>query len=59
MIRRAMMTASAVMRAAVIDDPPFGPVAVRAAGRAMHVSTIPPGEAFRPLDQGGCPLVTK
>jgi branched-chain amino acid transport system substrate-binding protein len=23
------------------------------------VKTIPASEAFRPLDQGGCPLVTK
>ena len=71
----------AAMRAGVIDDPLFGPVTVRADGRAVHamhvfrvkapaesrsrwdvyahVATIPPEEAFRPLGEGGCPLVTK
>ena len=70
----------AAMRAAPIDDPLFGPVTVRADGRAVHamhvfrvkapaqstsrwdvytlVSTIPPAEAFRPLADGGCKLVS-
>src|SRR5262249_12921437 len=69
----------AEMKKSPIDDPLFGPVVVRADGRATHalhvfkdktpqqskgafdfydvVETIPPEAAFRPLDQGGCPLV--
>lgn len=67
------------MRARPIDDPLFGPVTIRADGRAVHamhvfrvkrpadsagpwdlyerVETIPPELAFRPLAEGGCPLV--
>ena len=70
----------AAMRAAPIDDPLFGPVTVRADGRAVHamhvfrvkkpaesssrwdvythLATIPPAEAFRPMAEGGCPLVS-
>jgi branched-chain amino acid transport system substrate-binding protein len=62
-----------------IDDPLFGPVTIRADGRAVHdmflfevkapssstgpwdyyklVSRIPAAEAFRPMAEGGCPLV--
>jgi branched-chain amino acid transport system substrate-binding protein len=71
--------AVAEMKKAPIDDPLFGPVVVRADGRATHamyvfkvkapeqsksrfdvydlIETIRPEAAFRPLDQGGCPLV--
>ena len=70
----------AAMRQAPIDDPLFGPVTVRADGRAVHamhvfrvktpaqstsrwdvytlIATIPAAEAFRPLDDGGCKLVS-
>ena len=69
----------AAMRAAPIEDALFGPVTVRADGRAIHpmyefrvkapgasksewdlydvVATIPADQAFRPLAEGGCPLV--
>jgi branched-chain amino acid transport system substrate-binding protein len=69
----------AEMRRAPIPDPLFGPVTVRADGRAIHpmyvfkvktpaesksewdlydlVTTIPADQAFRPLNEGGCPLV--
>ncbi len=69
----------AEMKTSPIDDPLFGPVVVRADGRATHamyvfkvkspqqsksrydvydlIETIPAEAAFRPLDQGGCPLV--
>ncbi|WOH84602.1 ABC transporter substrate-binding protein [Bradyrhizobium sp. BEA-2-5] len=62
-----------------IDDALFGPIVVRADGRAIHnmyilkvksptaskskwdlleqVGVLSGPEAFRPLDQGGCPLV--
>jgi branched-chain amino acid transport system substrate-binding protein len=69
----------AEMKRQPIDDALFGPVTVRADGRAVHpmyvfrvktapaskspwdlyepVLTIPGDQAFRPLAQGGCPLV--
>ena len=72
-------TVVAELKRAPIDDPLYGPVTIRADGRAIHpmyvyrvktpaeshsdwdlyepVLTIPASEAFRPLDQGGCPLV--
>ena len=68
------------MRQAPIDDALFGPVTVRADGRAVHamhvfrvktpaqstsrwdvyapIATIPAAEAFRPLADGGCKLVS-
>jgi branched-chain amino acid transport system substrate-binding protein len=71
----------AEMRRGTIRDPLFGPVTIRADGRAIHdmyvfrvkrpeesrypwdfyerLATLPPEQAFRPLDQGGCPLVTR
>jgi branched-chain amino acid transport system substrate-binding protein len=67
------------MKSNPIDDPLFGPVTIRADGRAVHdmflfevktpnesagpwdyyrlVSRIPAAEAFRPMAEGGCPLV--
>jgi branched-chain amino acid transport system substrate-binding protein len=67
------------MKRSPIDDPLFGPVTIRADGRAVHdmflfevkapssstgpwdyyklVSRIPAAEAFRPMAEGGCPLV--
>jgi branched-chain amino acid transport system substrate-binding protein len=67
------------MKESSIDDPLFGPVTIRADGRAVHAmylfrvkapdqstgpwdyytldSTIPKDQAFRPLAEGGCPLV--
>lgn len=69
----------AELRRALIDDKLFGPIVVRADGRAVHamhafrvkapveshdrwdvyakLADIPAEQAFRPLDQGGCPLV--
>ncbi len=69
----------AEMKRQPIDDALFGPVSVRADGRAVHamyvfrvkapaashgewdlyepVLTIPAADAFRPLADGGCPLV--
>ncbi len=69
------------MRAHPIDDTLFGPVQIRADGRAVHamyifrvkapsaskgtwdlyekLETIPGDQAFRPLADGGCPLVAK
>ena len=68
------------MKATTIEDPLFGPVAIRKDGRALHaiylfrvkspatskgpndlydlVATIPPEEAFRPLEAGHCPLAS-
>ena len=70
----------AAMRAAPIDDALFGPVTVRADGRAVHamhvfrvktpaqstsrwdvytpIATIAPADAFRPLADGGCKLLS-
>jgi branched-chain amino acid transport system substrate-binding protein len=67
------------IKEAPIDDDLFGPVVVRADGRAIHnmyilkvktpsashgkwdllekVGVLTGPEAFRPLDQGGCPMV--
>ena len=67
------------MKSNPIDDPLFGPVTIRADGRAVHdmflfevkaptesvgpwdyyklVSRIPAEQAFRPMAEGGCPLV--
>ena len=69
----------AEMKRAPFVDPLFGPVTIRADGRAVHamyvfkvktpaqsksewdlydlLTTIPADEAFRPLAEGGCPLV--
>ncbi len=69
----------AAMKAAPIHDALFGPVTIRADGRAIHpmyvfrvktpaesksrwdlyslVDTIPADQAFRPLADGGCPMV--
>jgi branched-chain amino acid transport system substrate-binding protein len=71
----------AKMKERPIQDDLFGPVTVRADGRAIHdmylfkvkkpeeskgpwdyywlVNVIPAERAFRPMDQGGCPLVQK
>jgi branched-chain amino acid transport system substrate-binding protein len=67
------------MKSNRVDDPLFGPVTIRADGRAVHdmflfevkapgestgpwdyyklVSRIPAERAFRPMAEGGCPLV--
>ena len=71
----------AEMRRTTIQDPLFGPVTIRADGRAIHdmhvfrvkrpeesrypwdfyerAATLPPEQAFRPLDQGNCPLAAR
>jgi len=77
--KRSGLAVLKVMQSATMNDPLFGPITVRADGRAVHpmlvlqvkapdkstspddvydlVSTIPGDDAFRPLADGGCPLV--
>jgi branched-chain amino acid transport system substrate-binding protein len=50
------------MRAAPIEDPLFGKVKSPEESKGKYdfyqlVETIPPEQAFRPLNEGGCPLV--